>query len=95
MVEAIEIPVLFVLLFEGVFFYVDTLVAKRNWDWRMVAVLITAVISTALFRIDLFADAGFVTSVPFVGSVFTGILFSRGANVGHDVFDWVKSLTSK
>lgn len=83
--ESVVVPALFMLLIESVVFYVDRLAVQGNFDWRLVASLVVSILAAAGFGVDAFAEAGFVSSIPFLGAVFTGIVFSRGANVVHGV----------
>lgn len=85
----IVLPVLFGVLIEAVVFYVDTFAVKKQLDWRLVASLIVGIGAAVVFQQDLFA-AEFTAVVPYVGSVFTGIIFSRLANITNDVIGKVR-----
>jgi fatty acid desaturase len=39
---------------------------------------------------DIFALVGIPLAIPFVGTFFTGLLISRGANFLHDLFEKIK-----
>jgi len=43
---------------------------------------------------DLLETAGITMRIPFVGTVLTGILISRGANFTHDIVATVSNLQS-
>lgn len=85
-----QLPVLIGLLIEAVVYYVDQLAVKRNLDWRLIAALITGIVGAVVFDLDVYAEAGLIAVVPLVGSVLTGILFSRVANFSHDVIQRVR-----
>jgi len=85
----IALPVLFGVLIEAVVFYVDTFAVKKQLDWRLVASLVVGVGAAVVFQQDLFS-AEFTAVVPYVGSVFTGVIFSRLANVANDVIGRVR-----
>ena len=85
----IALPVLFGILIEAVVFYVDTFAVQKSLDWRLVASLIVGISAAVVFQQDLFTE--FVAIVPYVGSVFTGIIFARLANITNDVVDKVRS----
>lgn len=85
----IVLPVLFGVLIEAVVFYVDTFAVKKQLDWRLVASLVVGIGAAVVFQQDLFA-AEFTAVVPYVGSVFTGIIFSRLANITNDVIGKVR-----
>ncbi len=82
--DTIVIPALIGLFIESVVFYVDTFAVNRVLDWRLIAALVGGVLAAVTFGLDLFTDAGFVTAVPFLGSVFTGVVFGRIANTLHN-----------
>jgi len=88
--ENFQLPILIGLLIEAIVFYVDTLVVKRDLDWRLIAALVTGVVGAVVFGQDAYAAAGLDAIVPFVGSVFTGILFSRMANFSHDLIQRIR-----
>lgn len=87
-----QLPVLVGLLIEAVVYYVDVLAVKRLLDWRLIAALVTGVVGAVAFGLDVYADSGLVAVAPFVGSIFTGILFSRVANFGHDAIQRVRGV---
>lgn len=43
---------------------------------------------------DLFAMIGLELEIPYLGVVATGILFSGGSNLLHDIVKWIKELTT-
>lgn len=88
--ETFELPILIGLLIEAIVYYVDQLAVKRNLDWRLIVALVAGVVGAVVFGQDVYAAAGLNAIVPFVGSVFTGILFSRMANATHDVIQRVR-----
>jgi len=57
---------------------------KINVD-RLGSILITIVIALGT-GIDFFKMVGLPLLIPFAGSILTGIIASRGANVLHDLF---------
>lgn len=87
--EQIIVPVLFGLLIESVVYYADEFAVKRNLDWRLIAALVTSIGASLVFEIDVFAEDGFVSIVPFIGSAFTGIIFARTANFAHNIIERV------
>ena len=41
---------------------------------------------------DLFLMVGVELNIPYLGIVATGILFSGGSNLLHDIIDWIRGL---
>ena len=58
---------------------------------RLGALIISVIIALAT-QIDLFGVLD-IEIVPIIGSVFTGILISRGANFIHDLLKKIQSLS--
>lgn len=88
--ENITLPILFAVLIEAVVFYVDTFAVKKKLDWRLIASIVVGIAAAVVFQQDLFA-AEFEAIVPYIGSVFTGLIFARLANAANDVIDKVRS----
>jgi hypothetical protein len=88
-----QLPILIGLLIEAIVYYTEQLAVKRNFDWRLIAALVAGIAGAVVFEQDVYAAAGLNAVVPFLGSVFTGILFSRVANATHDVIQKVRSKT--
>lgn len=49
--------------------------------------LIMSILVCLLVGIDIFPIVGLPILVPFVGSILTGVIVSRGANFVHDLFN--------
>jgi len=43
-------------------------------------------------NLDMFVIIGVPLAIPYVGTFFTGLLISRGANVIHDLFEKFKNV---
>ena len=54
--------------------------------WPIVAAVLGVVLCIAA-SVDLLATAGLNISVPYMGSIMTGVLISRGASFIHDVWN--------
>ena len=52
----------------------------------MLGSLIVSVLICILAKIDIFSIVGITLLAPIVGSIFTGIIVSRGANFVNDLF---------
>lgn len=57
----------------------------KGWQIDIILTLILSIVICVLVRIDLFALVGIPMILPYVGSVLTGIIVSRGANAVHDL----------
>ncbi len=65
---------------------------KLNVD-RIGALVISIIVSIST-QLDIFKILNFGISIPFIGSLLTGILISRGANVIHDLLNKIQKLTN-
>ncbi|MDO4565873.1 MAG: hypothetical protein Q4B42_00930 [Oscillospiraceae bacterium] len=64
--------------------------AFANTDWAVMAVTVVLGVSIALnYNADIFAAAGLVGRVPWLGVVLTGVLMAGGSNL---IFDAIKKL---
>jgi hypothetical protein len=83
------LPILYgAILVEAVVNMVHNLREKeRNWKYwvALVAAIITSVLVTYNWNLDLFSLVLGEGRIPFVGAVLTGVIVSRGANVFNDL----------
>ncbi len=72
---------------------------RMIWDsnklnWNNLGALIVSILVAVFTGVDVFPTLGIGIAVPFVGSVLTGILISRGSNVVYDLLRRVNELLS-
>lgn len=77
------------IIVEGIITYVKNFTSGDKFKWEMLVAVLIGIIVALAYNIDLFALVGLNGTVPYVGSVLTGILISRGSNY---IFDLIKSL---
>ena len=51
----------------------------------MVLSIIFGILIAVAYKIDLLKLVNIESNIPYIGSVLTGILFSRGSNYVHDI----------
>ena len=56
----------------------------------MLGSLIVSILICVLAKVDIFSIVGISLLAPIVGSIFTGIIVSRGANFVNDLFKKLK-----
>lgn len=78
------------IIVEGVITYFKEFFINGEIKWEMAASVLLGIFVAVAYGVDLLADMGMQTNIPYVGSILTGILISRGSNY---VFDLVKNLT--
>lgn len=69
---------------------------KMIWDNGKLSIdklgsLIMSVIVCVLVNVDIFPIVSLPIAIPFVGSILTGIIVSRGANFVHDLFNKINN----
>nr|CAI9751093.1 hypothetical protein XLIUZIGB_XLIUZIGB_CDS_0041 [Caudoviricetes sp.] len=52
-----------------------------------IGALVISVLICILAKIDIFPIVNLSVGIPVIGSIFTGIIVSRGANFVHDLFN--------
>ena len=75
------------ILIEAVWENLKMVWKKGKFNVNKIGALLVSILICVLVGIDLFSLLGLTMSVPYVGSVLTGILMSRGANFIHDLFN--------
>lgn len=78
------------ILVEAIWENIKMIYDKDKFNISMIGSLILGVVVCVIFRIDIFPIVGLNAVIPFVGSVFTGIIVSRGANFVNDLFKKLK-----
>lgn len=54
--------------------------------------LVISIIICVIANVDIFPVVGVSMSIPFIGSILTGIVVSRGANFVNDLFSKLKEV---
>lgn len=82
---------LLAVVVEGVITYIKEFFVKGNFKWEMLISILLGVFVAVAYGVDLLSMLGMKTGIPYIGSILTGILISRGSNY---VCDLVKTLTA-
>lgn len=78
------------ILIEAIWENIKMIYDKDKFNISMIGSLILGVVVCVIFRIDIFPIVGLNAVIPFIGSVFTGIIVSRGANFVNDLLKRLK-----
>lgn len=70
---------------EALIEYAKLLFVDKAIVWKQVAALLIGVVLSVLAGVDLYGMVGVTFAVPYVGTVLTGIIFSRGSNYLADM----------
>ena len=77
------------IIVEGLITYIKEFFVNGKFQWQMLISILIGVLVAAAYQVDLLAVMGLKTAVPYLGSILTGILISRGSNY---IFDLIKAI---
>ena len=78
------------ILVEAIWENIKMIYDKDKFNISMIGSLVLGIIVCVIFKIDIFPIVGLNAAIPFVGSIFTGIIVSRGANFVNDLLKRLK-----
>ena len=78
------------ILVEAIWENIKMIYDKDKFNISMIGSLVLGIIVCVVFKIDIFPIVGLSAVIPFIGSIFTGIIVSRGANFVNDLFKKLK-----
>lgn len=78
------------ILVEAIWENIKMIYDKNKFNINMIGSLILGIIVCVIFKIDIFPIVGLNAIIPFVGSIFTGIIVSRGSNFVNDLLKRLK-----
>ena len=84
--------IILALLSEAIWENLKMIWENGKFSINRLGALILSIIIAVGTKIDLFELLNLNMFIPILGSVFTGILISRGANVVHDLLKKIQSL---
>lgn len=67
---------------------------SNKFNWNNVGALIVSILVAVFTGVDVFPALGINGLIPYVGSILTGILISRGSNVIFDVLKKINQVLS-
>ena len=75
------------ILIEAIWENVKMVWQNGKFSIDKIGALVISVLICILAKIDIFPIVNLSVSIPVIGSIFTGIIVSRGANFVHDLFN--------
>ena len=82
--------ILIAILVEAIWENLKMVYNKKKFNINMIGSLVLSIIICVLAKVDIFSIVKLNLVIPFVGSIFTGIIVSRGANFVNDLFSKLK-----
>lgn len=92
--EGLQAVIVLAFLVEAIYTNLRMIWDSNKFNWNNLGALIVAVLVAVVAGVDIFPALGINMIVPYVGSVLTGILISRGANVIFDVLKKINEMLS-
>ena len=65
---------------------------SNKFNWNNLGALVVSILVAVFTGVDVFPALGISTLIPYVGSILTGILISRGSNVVFDVLKKINTM---
>jgi len=62
---------------------------EKGWNRSALFSLGAGILICLFIDVDIFRQLGFAEKIPYLGSVLTGVIVSRGSNFVHDIFKYV------
>ena len=82
----------FAVLIEAMITYINQFFVNGEFCWQMVLGLLLGVFFSIAYNLDIPSYFNLKSKLPFVGSVITGVLISRGANYVFDIIDKIGNI---
>ena len=79
--------VIVAILIEAIWENIKMIWQNGKFSIDKIGALVISVLICILAKIDIFPIVNLSVSIPVIGSIFTGIIVSRGANFVHDLFN--------
>ena len=79
--------VIVAILIEAIWENLKMIWQNGKFSIDKIGALVISILICILAKIDIFPIVNLSISVPVIGSIFTGIIVSRGANFVHDLFN--------
>lgn len=92
--EGLQTVIILAFLVEAIYTNLRMIWDSEKFDWNRLGALIVSVIVSVFAGVDIFPAIGINMIIPYIGSVLTGILISRGANVIFDVLKKINEMLS-
>lgn len=80
------------ILVEAIWENIKMVYQEGKLSISMIGSLVISIIICVIANVDIFPVVGISMSIPFIGSILTGIVVSRGANFVNDLFSKLKEV---
>lgn len=80
------------ILVEAIWENIKMVYQEDKLSKSMIGSLVISILICVVANVDIFPVVGVSMSIPFIGSILTGIVVSRGANFVNDLFSKLKEV---
>lgn len=84
--------VIVAILVEAIWENIKMVYQEGKLSISRIGSLVISIIICVIANVDIFPVVGVSMSIPFIGSILTGIVVSRGANFVNDLFSKLKGV---
>lgn len=82
----------FAVLIEGIITYFNQFFIDGHFSLSMLFSIILGILIAISYKLDIPEYFNLKSSVPYIGSVLTGILISRGSNYMYDILKTITNI---
>ena len=75
------------VVIEALVSYGKMIVVDKKIQWPVIIAIALGIAVAVAFGLDIFAQIGMRSTIPYFGIVLTGMVISRGSNYVYDLFD--------
>lgn len=79
------------IVVESVVDIIKDVFVNKTVMWQKIVSIVLGVVVAIGFGVDLFAMFGLTSTIPYLGTVLSGLLMSRGANYINDILAKITS----
>ena len=73
------------IVLEGIITYINSFFVVGEPHYQMILSLVFGIFIAVAYKIDLLKLADIESAMPYIGSILTGVLISRGSNYIYDL----------
>ena len=79
---------------EGMVTWFNTLMVNGKFSWALLIPIVLGSIVAVVYSLDIYAELGITTAIPYVGQILTGFAVGRGSNYLYDLIGKLTTSTS-
>ena len=80
------------ILIEGIITYINELFVNEFIHWQIILSLCLGLLIAVSYKLDLPKYLNIESSIPYIGTILTGVLISRGSNYLYDLISKLNNL---